>query len=104
VAVMSSGRLLTQGTLDDLQAAGTARLRVETDDLDLAQGVLRRFGLGDVMVIDGAVSARLDQYRSEDCCRSLVEAGVGVRSLTIVRPSLEDAFVALTGEGFDVAS
>jgi hypothetical protein len=32
-----------------------------------------------------------------------VEAGVGVRSLTTVRPTLEDTFVALTGEGFDVA-
>jgi hypothetical protein len=28
---------------------------------------------------------------------------VGVRSLMTIRPSLEDTFVALTGEGFDVA-
>ena len=33
----------------------------------------------------------------------VVLAGVAVRSLTTDRRSLEDAFVALTGEGFDVA-
>ena len=30
-------------------------------------------------------------------------AGIGVRALITERPSLEDLFVALTGEGFDVA-
>jgi hypothetical protein len=29
-------------------------------------------------------------------------AGVGVRSLAAIHPTLEDSFVALTGEGFDV--
>jgi ABC-2 type transport system ATP-binding protein len=49
------------------------------------------------------VSAQLDGQRPEECNRELVLAGVGVRSLTTDRRSLEDAFVALTGEGFDVA-
>ena len=49
------------------------------------------------------VSAALDGHRPEQCCRELVNAGVGVRRLTTDRPSLEDAYVALTGEGFDVA-
>jgi ABC-2 type transport system ATP-binding protein len=31
-----------------------------------------------------------------------VHAGVPVRGLATVRPSLEDLFVGLTGEGFDV--
>ena len=45
----------------------------------------------------------LDGHRPEDCNRELVLAGVGVRSLSAIRPTLEDTFVALTGEGFDVA-
>ena len=34
--------------------------------------------------------------------RELVLAGVGVAGLDTPRPSLEDLFVRLTGEGFDV--
>lgn len=38
-----------------------------------------------------------------DLNAALVGAGVRVRSFGVERASLEDAFVALTGEGFDVA-
>jgi ABC-2 type transport system ATP-binding protein len=105
VAVMSLGKLLAQGTIEELQAAGSSRLQVETEQAPVATAVLGRLGLQDVEVaVDGiTVTARLDGERPEDLCRALVEAGVGVRSLTTIRPTLEDTFVALTGEGFDVA-
>jgi len=103
VAVMSLGKLLAQGTMADLQAAGSSRLQVETDQASAAADVLVGMGLGDVGVESVVVSARLDGFRPEDCCRRLVESGIGVRSLTTIRPTLEDTFVALTGEGFDVA-
>jgi len=103
VAVMSLGKLLAQGTLDELQAVGSSRLQVETEQVAAAATVLTRLGLCEVAMDGIAVSARLDGHRPEDCGRALVEAGVGVRSLVTVRPSLEDTFVALTGEGFDVA-
>lgn len=38
-----------------------------------------------------------------DLNAALVAAGVRVRGFGVERASLEDAFVALTGEGFDVA-
>ena len=38
-----------------------------------------------------------------DLNAALVGAGVRVRGFGVERASLEDAFVALTGEGFDVA-
>ena len=38
-----------------------------------------------------------------DLNAALVRAGVRVRGFAAERASLEDAFVALTGEGFDVA-
>ena len=34
---------------------------------------------------------------------ALVAAGVGVRGFAVQAPSLEDLFVSLTGEGFDVS-
>ena len=104
VAVMSLGKLLAQGPIAELEAAaGTTRLRVETDDAALAAEVLTRMGLAELAVQGTTVLARLDGHRPEDCNRELVMAGVGVRSLAALRPTLEDTFVALTGEGFDVA-
>jgi ABC-2 type transport system ATP-binding protein len=102
VAVVSLGRVLAQGTLADIRAPN-AQLRVETTDTTLAASVLERIGLPSPAVEGSFVSAALDGHLAEDCCRLLVEAGVGVRSLTTVSPSLEDIFVGLTGEGFDVA-
>jgi ABC-2 type transport system ATP-binding protein len=61
---------------------------------------------GGVLVGDeafGVLSGRLGTASPEDCCRELVLAGVAVRGLAVERPSLEDLFVSLTGEGFDVA-
>jgi ABC-2 type transport system ATP-binding protein len=45
----------------------------------------------------------LTGLRPEDVNRSLVESGIGVSMLLREQLSLEDAFVALTGEGFNVA-
>ena len=38
----------------------------------------------------------------ERICAELVQAGIGVRGFAVTSPSLEDLFVGLTGEGFDV--
>jgi ABC-2 type transport system ATP-binding protein len=102
--VMSKGRLLTQGTLKELRRAGRSRLRVEVDNLAKARAVLGRMGLADVDVdtAAGVLSAPLDGQLPELCNRELVLAGVAVRALSAERPSLEDWYVALTGEGFDV--
>jgi ABC-2 type transport system ATP-binding protein len=103
VAVMALGKLLAQGRLDELQALGASQLRVEVDDPSRAMAILQRMGLTDVAVDGSIVLGLLGAARPEDCCRQLVNEGVAVRSLASVRPSLEDTFVALTGEGFDVA-
>ena len=39
---------------------------------------------------------------AEKICAELVHAGVGVRGLAVISPSLEELFVGLTGEGYDV--
>ena len=102
-AIINLGRLLSQGPLDELRALGPVRLRVEADDLAAAGALLRRLGLADVAERDGSIVAALDGRVPEDVCRALVLEGIGVRQFVQERPSLEDAFVSLTGEGFDVA-
>jgi ABC-2 type transport system ATP-binding protein len=103
VGIISVGKMVAQGSVEDLRGRGEAMLRVETDDAPGAAKVLDRLGLEAITVTGEVVSAQLDGQRPEECNRELVLAGVGVRSLTTDRRSLEDAFVALTGEGFDVA-
>lgn len=103
VGIISVGKMVAQGSVEDLRGRGEAMLRVETDDAHGAAKVLDRLGLESIVVTGEVVSAQLDGQRPEECNRELVLAGVGVRSLTTDRRSLEDAFVALTGEGFDVA-
>jgi ABC-2 type transport system ATP-binding protein len=44
----------------------------------------------------------LGDVAAEEVADALVRAGVRVRGLAVERPDLEDLFVSLTGEGFDV--
>jgi ABC-2 type transport system ATP-binding protein len=102
VAVMNLGRLLTQGSLAAMQQNSTPRLRIDTPDLRLAADTLAGAGLDP---ITGPTTVSADVIRAEphELCRMLVDAGVRVNGFAVERPSLEDMFVALTGEGFDVA-
>ena len=106
-AVMSVGRLVAQGTLSELRGVGGARVRLESPDRDAASAVFARFGMtvaeptpdgSELIASFGTVEPDPDTVVA-----ALVEAKVRVRSFTVERPSLEQRFVDLTGEGFDVA-
>ncbi len=103
VGVMSAGRLVAQGTLDEFRDEGEARVLVRTPDVALAREVLSRL-LEDRGAADGeaSVTARLGATPPEVVVAALVEAGVRVRGFETVHADLEQRFVELTGEGFDV--
>lgn len=110
-AIMSAGALVAQGSLAQLRGAGQSSVRVSTLDPAAAAAVLAGFGLTPALFEPAAgaaeVSALLpdgtaDAGRIDDILPALVRAGVRVRGFVIEEPSLEDRFVALTGEGFDV--
>lgn len=101
-AVMARGRLVTQGTVDDLRSAARGRLVVETPDAGRAAMVLADLKAGSVATTATGVEAELGDVAPDVACAALVRADVRVRSFTTTGGSLEDAFVALTGEGFDV--
>ncbi len=102
VGVMRTGRLVFQGPLEQLRARGAARVQVRTTEPAQASEVLAKLGLADIQVGDGQVSAQIGGQAPEAVCRELVMAGVPVAGFDTPRPSLEDLFVELTGEGFDV--
>jgi ABC-2 type transport system ATP-binding protein len=107
VGVMSHGRLVFQDTLAALRQAANPRVRVETSDPEAAAQVLRAAGTGAPTVGPTSVTAELvtdgrEPVRTELLTERLVAAGVPVRQLVIEGAALEDLFVGLTGEGFDV--
>ena len=106
VGVMFEGRLLSQGLLTDLHAEAnrTAQsVRVDTDRVEDAASVLRTLGLTDVRPGAGHVTGLLGEVAVEKVVPELVNDGVAVLGFVVQRPSLEDVFVSLTGEGFDVS-
>ncbi|MEU2561828.1 ABC transporter ATP-binding protein [Streptomyces longispororuber] len=106
-AVMAQGRLITQGPVAELAAGARGRLVVTTPDTGDAARVLKEFGVADVVITEDRVTGEPPGTDRDldlaDVTAALVGAGVRVRGFGVERASLEDAFVALTGEGFDVA-
>ncbi|WP_129307456.1 ABC transporter ATP-binding protein [Streptomyces sp. L2] len=102
-AVMARGRLITQGAVADLAAGARGRLVVTTPDPGEAARVLKEQGVGDVTADGDRVTGEPPERDLAEVNAALVAAGVRVRGFQLERASLEDAFVALTGEGFDVA-
>ena len=100
VGVMRTGRLVFQGPLAELR--GQPRLLVRTPEPDLAVRVLTSLGLTGVTQAGREVTAALGELLPEVINERLVRAGVPVSGLETPRRSLEEEFVELTGEGFDV--
>jgi ABC-type multidrug transport system ATPase subunit len=106
LGVMSEGRLVAQGPTEELRRGGATTVRVRTPQPAGAAAVLTRLGLVDV-------TARADEVAGtprdgadvapEAIVAALVAAEVPVRGFAVTTPSLEDLFVHLTGEGFDVS-
>nr|WP_240148483.1 ABC transporter ATP-binding protein [Diaminobutyricibacter tongyongensis] len=115
-AIMSNGSLVAQGTLEDLRRAGSPGVELRTPDAVAARRVLGSLGFEvDAGAPEGAssdpaasrdivVAAHTDRaFAPEEIVAALVGAGVRIRGFTVTSASLEERFVALTGEGFDVA-
>ena len=111
-AVLREGKLVAQGSLAELGAATQPMLRVEIPDTD-ADAAVRTLhqvpGIGLVRPdpdagpgTDSVIRAELVGAAPEDVAAALVGGGVRLRALVTEKPSLEDLFVSLTGEGFDV--
>ncbi len=101
VGVMRTGRLVAQGEVTELRAARRATARVVTADRELAARTLAAAGLTEVLVSDDGATGLLDATPPESVVSALVGAGVAVREFVLRRPTLEDLFIELTGEGFD---
>jgi ABC-2 type transport system ATP-binding protein len=98
VAIVSQGRVVASGPLDDLAGAATQlRLLLDRVDADLLELVGRH---GQVARVDGtAVTLEVDSLDvAPDLATVLVGSGYRLYGLVPVQRSLEDVFVDLVGE------
>ena len=103
LGVMREGRLVAQGTVAEVRGTGPAVVRVQTRQPEAAARVLDELGVEQVTRGAGEVHGIPGDLEPEKIVAALVHAGVGIQGFSVARSSLEDLFVALTGEGFDVS-
>jgi ABC-2 type transport system ATP-binding protein len=109
IAVIDHGRLIAEGTSDQLKdRLGGERLEIRLDDpadLDVAVGALAPMSDEAPTTEAGLVRVGVRERRGAivEAVRRLSEAGVGVDDLTLRRPTLDDVFLALTGHAAEEA-
>lgn len=94
-AVISMGRVVAEGTVDDLR--GRPVLRVVAEPLEEARRLIATMPqVSGVVVADGAIEVAADPGIAPEINRLLVSSGVSVSELGARRPALEDVFLELT--------
>jgi ABC-2 type transport system ATP-binding protein len=104
LAVMSAGKIVAQGSIEELSFSEILNLNLKTTDIDTAISTLNSLDI-EARNEGGVVKANIrhDFIKAEDIVAALVRNNVRIQSFTLDAPRLEERFVSLTGEGFDVA-
>jgi ABC-2 type transport system ATP-binding protein len=103
IAVIDHGRVIAEGTSDELKAqVGGERLDIYLDDGangEAALDALTAIADGRPSLEDGFVCVPLRSRRGAiaEAVRRLDEAGVGIEDIATRRPTLDDVFLQLTG-------
>jgi ABC-type multidrug transport system ATPase subunit len=97
VGVISRGRLVGEGTVDELR--GRPGLWVQAEPLERAEALVRSLrAVESVARVDGGLRITADLAAAPAINRTLVEAGIAVGELRPERASLEQVFLELTQE------
>ena len=97
VGVISRGRLVGEGTVEELR--GREGLWLRAEPIETAERIVRTLrGIDEVSRIDGGLRLAVDPSAAPLIARALVEAGVDLGELRPERASLEKVFLELTEE------
>lgn len=103
VAVMRAGEIVAQGSLAELRANGQTRLILQVDNSTVAKEVLRLAGVTKAKSLGKKIVAQVESdFDVAKVNKQLVSKKVSVSEIRLEHPSLEEYFVDLTGEGFEV--
>lgn len=100
LGILSSGKMIFQGTRDELFAHSIPDLVIETPDPQGALGLIA--GATPITQAGAAEGIRLsgiDKNRTAEVVHTLAVAGVPIHEVRRVQQSLEDVFMDLTGRG-----
>jgi ABC-2 type transport system ATP-binding protein len=110
IAVIDHGRLIAEGTSDQLKdRVGGERLEVTLEagaDVQAAIRVLESMADGEVTSEGPVVRLTVRERRGSivEAVRRLSGAGIGVDDLAVRRPTLDDVFLTLTGHAAEDAA
>jgi daunorubicin/doxorubicin transport system ATP-binding protein len=106
IAVIDRGRKVAEGTPDELKTSvgdSTLRLQLAADaDQVLALEVVRRVAGGEPVMTPESrtMNVALDVADAAgDVLIGLRQAGIGITSVSVDKPTLDEVFLALTGHG-----
>jgi ABC-type multidrug transport system ATPase subunit len=94
--VIQRGRLVIEGTVEELRGGSGILVRVEPleEAREIAAGLE---GVEGAQIMDGMLMIDADPGRAAEVNAGLVSAGLQVSELRPVERSLEDVFLELTG-------
>ncbi|HET7177591.1 MAG TPA: ATP-binding cassette domain-containing protein [Solirubrobacterales bacterium] len=100
--IIDNGRIVAEGTPESLKAEmGNPHVRLQLDEGSIAAAERACAGIGRLLPpVDGRTILLEVENGAADIprvVRALDEAGIGVGSLELVQPTLDDVFVAKTG-------
>ncbi|OJU42054.1 MAG: daunorubicin/doxorubicin resistance ABC transporter ATP-binding protein DrrA [Microbacterium sp. 69-10] len=108
IAVIDRGRVVAEGSPDDLKAsvgASSLQLRLTTpaDAEDALRAIERVLGVQGVLSPEAAriTAPMTDADRVADLLIVLREAGIGLNEMSVQKPTLDEVFLTITGHSAD---
>ena len=103
LAVMTAGKIVAQGSLAELRNESQTRLVLKADRIDELVDLLKTHGLTKLSLKPDRVVAPVpSDFDVASLNQILVKKKFMVSEIRLEQPSLEEYFVNLTGEGFEV--
>jgi ABC-type multidrug transport system ATPase subunit len=103
LAVMTAGKIVAQGSLAELRNESQTRLVLKADRIDELVDLLKTQGLTKISLKpDRVVVPVPSDFDVASLNQLLVKKKFMVSEIRLEQPSLEEYFVNLTGEGFEV--
>lgn len=95
IAIIAEGQIRFEGLVSAARDRLRPQVRLKTR---LTEGTWRSALPSDAQSLDGYWEFELPKQGVEPLLKALIDGGVGIEELSIERPGLHDAFVAIAGE------